>query len=98
MLPLSVSVSRVQLRSERQLSAPVSAAGLISLQNLILERNARTLDATSKQNMQRHLLKFAKVTQLSLTKSALQQNHIQLLMAVNNEAKPRRATKADILE
>jgi hypothetical protein len=37
-------------------------------------------------------------TQLSLTKSALQQNHIQLLMAVNNEAKPRRAIKADILE
>jgi hypothetical protein len=76
---------------------PVSAAGLISLQNLILERDARALDAMSKQNFQRHLLKFAKATQLSLTKSALQQNHIQLLMAVNNESKPRRATKADIL-
>ena len=76
---------------------PVSADGLMSLQNLILE-DALTLDETSKQNLQRHLLKFAKATQLSLTKSALQQNHIQLLMAVNNEAKPRQSTRADILE
>jgi hypothetical protein len=77
---------------------PVSAESLMSLQNLILEKDACALDATSKQNLQRHLLKLAKATQLSLTKSALQQNHIQLLMAVNNEAKPRRSTKAEILE
>jgi hypothetical protein len=29
---------------------------------------------------------------------ALQRNHIQLLTAVNNEAKPRRSTRANILE
>lgn len=80
------------------LVTPVSAAGLTSLQNLILKRDAHALDETSKQNLQRHLIKFTKATQLSLTKSALQQNHIQLLTAVNNEAKPRRSTKADILE
>jgi hypothetical protein len=77
---------------------PVSAEGLTSLQNLILEKDAHSLNQTSKQNLQRHLLKLAKATQLSLATSALQQNRIQLLMAVNNEAKPRRATKADILE
>jgi hypothetical protein len=77
---------------------PVSAAGLTSLQNLILKKDAHALEETSKQNLQRHLIKFVKATQLSLTKSALQQNHIQLLTAVNNEAKPRRSTKADILE
>jgi hypothetical protein len=44
------------------------------------------------------VLKFAKAAQLSLTKGALQQNHIQFLMAINNEAKPRRSTQADILE
>jgi hypothetical protein len=76
----------------------VLAHGLMSLQNLILEKDAHALDEMSKQNLQRHLLKFAKATQLSLTKSALQQNHIQLLMAVNNETKPRRSTRADILE
>lgn len=77
---------------------PVSADGIMSLQNLILERDAHSLDHTSKQNLQRHLVKLAKATQLSLAESALQQNHIQLLMAVNNEAKPRRSTRADILE
>jgi hypothetical protein len=33
-----------------------------------------------------------------LTKSALQQNYIQIWIAVNNEAKPQRSTWADILE
>ncbi|KAE8821929.1 hypothetical protein PTNB85_10567 [Pyrenophora teres f. teres] len=77
---------------------PVSADGLMLLQDLILKKDAHALDETSKQNLQRHLLKLAKATQLSLTKSALQHNHIQLLMAVDNEAKPRRSTRADILE
>ncbi|KAH4330485.1 hypothetical protein HBH98_256180 [Parastagonospora nodorum] len=77
---------------------PVSADDLMSLQNLILEKDAHTLDETSKQNLRRHLLKLAKATQSSLTKSALQQNYIQLLLAVNNEAKPRRSTRADTLE
>jgi hypothetical protein len=44
------------------------------------------------------LLKFAKAAQLSFTKGALQQNHIKHLLAVNNEAKTRRATKSEILE
>jgi hypothetical protein len=65
----------------------VSPDGLMSLQNLILEKDAHALDETSKQNSQRHLLKLAKATQVFLTTSALQQNHIQLLMAVNNETK-----------
>ena len=77
---------------------PVSADGLMLLQDLILKKDAHALDETSKQNLQRHLLKLAKATQLSLTNGALQQNHIQLLMAVNNEAKSRRSTRADILE
>ena len=58
------------------------------LQDLILKNDAHALDETSKRNLHRHLPKLAKATHLSLTKSALQQNHIQLLMAVNDEAKP----------
>jgi hypothetical protein len=77
---------------------PVSAEGLMSLQNLILRKDAHALDKTSKQSLERHVLKFAKAAQLSLTKGALQQNQIQHLMAINNEAKPRRSTRADILE
>jgi hypothetical protein len=68
------------------------------LQNLILKKDAHALDDTSKQSLERHVLKFAKAAQLSLTKGALQQNHIQFLMAINNEAKPRRSTRADVLE
>jgi hypothetical protein len=34
---------------------------------------------------------------LSFTKGALQQNHIHLLLKINNEAKTRRSTKSDIL-
>jgi hypothetical protein len=77
---------------------PVSGEGLMSLQNLILRKDAHALDETSKQSLERHVLKFAKAAQLSLTKGALQQNQIQHLMAINNEAKPRRSTRADILE
>jgi hypothetical protein len=59
----------------------------MSLQNLILKRDAHALDGTSKQSLEQDLLKFAKAAQLSLTKNALQRNYIQLLTAVNNEAK-----------
>lgn len=78
--------------------SPVSADGLMLLQNLNLKNDAHAPDETSKRNLQRHLLKLAKATQLSRTKSALQQKHIQLLMAVKHEAKPRWSTRADIPE
>jgi hypothetical protein len=39
---------------------PVSAEGLMSLQNLIIEQDTYALDKKSKQSLQRHLLKFSK--------------------------------------
>ena len=60
---------------------PVSAEGLMLLQNFILEKDAHALDETSKKSLERHVLKFTKAAQLSLTKGALQQNHIQFLMS-----------------
>ncbi|KAI1528603.1 vegetative incompatibility protein HET-E-1, partial [Pyrenophora tritici-repentis] len=76
---------------------PVSAEGLVSLRNLIIEKDAGALDETNKRNLQRHLHKLAKAAQLSLAKGALQQNHIQFLLTVNNEAKVRRSTKSLVL-
>jgi len=76
---------------------PVSAEGLVSLRNLIIEQDAGALDETNKRNLQRHLHKLAKAAQLSLAKGALQQNHIQFLLTVNNEAKVRRSTKSLVL-
>ena len=76
---------------------PVSAEGLISLQNVIIKQDAHALDELSKKSLQRHLEKFAKAAQLSFAKAVLQQNHIRLLLAINNEAKVRRSTKPVVL-
>jgi hypothetical protein len=46
----------------------------MSLQNLILRKDAYALNKTSKQSLERHVLKFAKAAQLLLTKGALQHN------------------------
>jgi hypothetical protein len=51
----------------------------------------------SKQRLQKHLQKFAKAAQVFIPKGAFQQNQIQLLMSINNEAKVRRSTKSVIL-
>jgi hypothetical protein len=76
---------------------PVLAEGLMSLQNLIIKQDAYALDEACKQSLQRHLQKFARAAQISFAKGALQQNQIRLLMAINNEAKVRRATKSVVL-
>jgi hypothetical protein len=76
---------------------PVSATGLMSLHNLIMKQDARSLDEMRRQDVQRHLQKYAKAAQVSFAKGALQQNHIRLLLKINDEAKVRRSTKPLIL-
>jgi hypothetical protein len=70
---------------------PVSVEALISLQDVIIKRDAYALDET------RHLHKFVKAAQSSFAKGILQQNQIQFLMTINNEAKVRRSTKSVVL-
>jgi hypothetical protein len=77
---------------------PVSAEAFISLQNLIIQQNAQTLDETSKQNLARHLQKCTKAFQTSSAKSILQDDRIQFLTTINNEAKVRRSTRSLVLE
>jgi hypothetical protein len=76
---------------------PVSAKGFISLQNLIIKQVAYALDDTSKQKLERHVLKFTKAGQMFLAKGALQEDQIQFLTTINNEAKVRRSTKSFVL-
>jgi hypothetical protein len=76
---------------------PVSAEAFISLQNLIMKRDAHALDETSKLSLQRHIQKLANAAQTSFAKGALQQDRIQFLLKINNEAKVRRATKSLVL-
>jgi hypothetical protein len=76
---------------------PASAEALMSLQNLIIQQDAHALDETSKQNLQRHLQKFVKAVQTSSAKGILQEDQIQFLTTINNEAKVRRSTKSLVL-
>jgi hypothetical protein len=76
---------------------PVSAEAFMSLQNLIIQRDAHTLDETSKQNLARHLQKCTKAFQKSSAQGILQEDRIQFLTTINNEAKVRRSTKSLVL-
>ncbi|XTI82196.1 hypothetical protein V2W45_1227641 [Cenococcum geophilum] len=76
---------------------PVSAESFMSLQNLIIKQVAHALDDTSKQKLERHVLKFTKAGQMFLAKGALQEDQIQFLTTINNEAKARRSTKSLVL-
>jgi hypothetical protein len=78
-------------------ATPVSAEGLMSLQNLIIRQDAHALEEASKRRLRRHLDKFAKAAHLSFAKGALQQHHIRLLLKINDEAKVRRSTKSLVL-
>jgi hypothetical protein len=75
---------------------PVSAEAFMSLQNRIIQ-DARTLDETSKQKLVSHLQKGTKAYQKSSALSILQNEQIQYLLTINNEAKVRRSTKSLVL-
>ena len=57
----------------------------------------RLMTRASKQSLQRHVQKLVKAAQISLAKGALQQDRIQFLTTINNEAKVRRSTKSLVL-
>jgi hypothetical protein len=76
---------------------PVSAEALMSLQNLIVQQDARALDEPSKQNLKRHLQKFVKAFQTSSAQAILKDDQIQFLTTINNEAKVRRAARPWVL-
>jgi hypothetical protein len=76
---------------------PVSAESFMSLQNLIIQQDAYALDETRKQNLARHLQKCTKAFQKSSALGVLQEDRIQFLTTINNEAKVRRSTKSLML-
>lgn len=76
---------------------PVSAEAFMSRLDLIVRGNARTLDKIDKGKLERHLQKPAKSAQTSIVRGNLQQDRVQFLLKVNNEAKVRRSTKSIVL-
>lgn len=68
------------------------------LRDLILEeRDSHALHDAERQNLQRHLQKRTKAAQASIARGALQQEQIEFLHEINNEAKVRRITKSHVL-
>ena len=76
---------------------PVTSEAFASLRDLILERNSHALSNAERQNLQRHLQKLTKAGQASIARGALQQEQIEFLHEINNEAKARRTTKSHVL-
>jgi hypothetical protein len=99
-IPRADEVEVGSCRQDVELQTPVtlvSAEAFMSLQNLIIQRDAHALDKTSKQNLVRHLQICTKAFQKSSAKSILQEDRIQFLTTINNEAKVRRSTKSLVL-
>lgn len=51
----------------------------------------------NKQSLQKHVQKLTNATQMSFAKGALQQDQLQFLTTINDEAKVRRSTKPVVL-
>lgn len=75
---------------------PTSAEAVAALQDLI-KQDAEVLEASSRQRLQKHLQKLTNATQLSFAERALLTEHNQFLAKINNEAKPRRATRGKVV-
>jgi hypothetical protein len=76
---------------------PVCAAGFVALRDAIINGDACALDEVDKQKLDRHVGKLAKAAQISFAKNTLQEERIQSLLKINDEAKPRRSTRPLVL-
>ena len=88
-----VPVHRTPLRSP---VTPTSAEAVTALHDLIKE-DAKLLEDPDRQRLQKHLQKLTNATQLSFAERALLTEHNQFLAKINNEAKPRRATRGKVV-
>ncbi|KAF9730283.1 transposase [Paraphaeosphaeria minitans] len=76
---------------------PVTTEGLVSLQNIIVNKDAQDLDERSKCSLQNHLDRISKAAHLAFSRGILQRDQIKFLMQVNDEAKVRKATQSIVL-
>jgi hypothetical protein len=76
---------------------PVDAEALMTLQGLINRDSHALDDERSKWRLKWYAEKLANAAKISFAERALQQDQIQFLLKVNNEAKVRRATKSLVL-
>jgi len=89
--PGSASNGHETVQSPLTPVTPVTTQGLVSLQNIIVNRDAHALDKRSKRSLEKHLEKFSKTAHLAFSWGILQRDQINFLMKVNNKAKVRRS-------
>jgi hypothetical protein len=94
--PSEIAAPDVQDEALQSPVTPVTAAGVVSLQNLI-QQDAGASDEPSKRRLQRRVQKLASAAQIFFAKQCLLQDHNRLLAQVNNEAKVRHSTRSEIL-
>ena len=75
-------------------ATPVSAEALTSLLDMIKQVPD---DETNREHKERLQQRHTNATQLSFAEHALLQEHNRFLAQINNEAKPRRSIKPDVL-
>jgi hypothetical protein len=74
----------------------MTTEGIASIHDFITH-DARALDETSKQRLQRHVHKLASAAQISFAERALLQDQNRFLSKMNNKAKVRRSAKSQVL-
>jgi hypothetical protein len=62
-----------------------------------MNQAAQGLDESGVCSLQKNVQKLSKAAHLAFSNGILQRDRIQFLMQINNEAKTRRSTKAEIL-
>jgi hypothetical protein len=93
-IPKAAEVKAPQYEVLRTPVTPMSAEALSSPLNMIKQVPD---DETSRPHKERLQKKVNNAAQISFAKSILQQDHIQFLIKMNDEAKPRRSTKSVVL-
>lgn len=85
------------IRSPLTPVTPTTTQALASLQNVMINQAAQGLDERSKCNLQKGIQKLSKAAHLAFSNGILQRDQIRFLTKINDEAKVRRSTRADIL-
>lgn len=75
---------------------PVTAEGFALLQEMLI-RDARMLGDEQRSKFEGRLQKLTKGAQTSIARNALQEDRINFLHKINNEARVRRSTKSIVL-
>ena len=93
-IPTADSASHVQCEVVQTPVTPISSEALTSLLTLIKQDPC---DETSAKRHRRLVQKLANAAEMSFAQQALNQDQIQHLTKINDESKPRRKTKSEIL-